>query len=44
MSMFREGIPNTPSPSKLKYLNITQKGVMKVKEYRTQTNLFERQW
>lgn len=36
MGMFREGNPNTPSQSKLKYFNITQKGVMKVKEYRTQ--------
>lgn len=36
MGMFREGSPNTPSQSRLKYLNITQKGVMEVKEYRTQ--------
>lgn len=36
IGMFREGNSNTPSQSKLKYWNITQKGVMKVKEYRTQ--------
>lgn len=33
MGMFREGSPNTPSQSRLKYLNIKQKGVMEVKEY-----------
>lgn len=41
MGMFREGNPNTHSQSKLKYLNITQKGVMKVKDNRTQIMHFQ---
>lgn len=32
--MFKEGNPNVPSQSRLKYY--TEKGVTKVKEYRTQ--------